>query len=341
MEPRKNLVLFTGTSHHKMREAVSKWIGLFESKYGAGNSVRIEAGKFPPEMVSTELLSPPFFVEKRLVVFEGLPSAKAKKSDRGEDSDGAPKDGAAEKIEAAVLDSWNAIPESTVAVFVSPDADTKSKLFVRLSEEGTVRRFDAWDTDGAAKYVMDRLPNIDVPGRRILVERTYGNDALLSDAVERLSLAFGDAKIGKTEAEEALPAVAETDVFEFSAAIASFDAVRALTLLASASERESPRKLLPIVVGEIRKTLYVDVLRKSGFQKGEIAGILGMKSSWGVDKRPPLSDAAYERVFKLYERLVEFDAAWKTGTAAGGDDAEMFGNGMLRAMLGGAQENSR
>lgn len=89
MEPRKNLVLFTGDSPHKLREELSKWTDLFVSKYGSGNDVRVDPERFPSEMVSTELLSPPFFAEKRLVVFEGIPAEAAKRAkDDGDEETG-------------------------------------------------------------------------------------------------------------------------------------------------------------------------------------------------------------------------------------------------------------
>jgi DNA polymerase III delta subunit len=336
MEKRRNLVLFTGNSPTKLRAELSKWVEIFETKFGEGNSVRIEAGTFQPEMVVTELLSPPFFVEKRLVIFEGVPKGKAKKdapgAAEGPTADAKTFDPAA-KIEAAVLSVFDTIPDSTVAVFVSEEPDAKSELGKRLLSEGDVRRFDSFDAAGAEAYVRENLPGLDVAGRRELSARTAGNDALLTDAVERLSLAFGDKSIGLKQVEEAVPKILESDVFALADAVAAMDPVRTAKLLRAAMATDSPRKTFPVVMGELRKTLYIATLRDAGASKSEIQEALEMKSAWGIDKRQRLSQEAHDRLFTLYERLVEFDADSKTGNAPGEDDDEIFENGILRALM--------
>lgn len=105
-----------------------------------------------------------------------------------------------------MLAAFDSIPDSTVAVFVSERPNPKSELLERLLRTASVKRFGSWDRVGAAKYAKDRLPRLDSSGLSALLARTgYGNgnekrppvgdDKKLADAVERLSLAFGDAPV--------------------------------------------------------------------------------------------------------------------------------------------------
>ncbi|MDQ1343766.1 MAG: polymerase subunit delta, partial [Patescibacteria group bacterium] len=125
MEIRKNLILFTGDSSAVLRKNLSSWMGSFAEKYGDSNVATVRIGETDPASVVSELLSMPFFAEKRLVVFEGIPRLRSlgssKSEESGNDSEESfenPSDPAA-AVEAAVLSVFDKIPDSTFAIFVS------------------------------------------------------------------------------------------------------------------------------------------------------------------------------------------------------------------------------
>lgn len=121
-------------------------------------------------------------------------------------------------------------------------------------------------------------------------------------------------------------------MFKVAEALASFDPVRTVGLLRAAAQTESVRMAFAVAMGDLRKTLYVQALRRVGKTDAEIGSALGL-TAWQLDKRPPMGDAKYARLARLYDALVRFDAASKTGLAAGGDDLETVENGLLSAIL--------
>lgn len=148
MEKRRNLILFTGDSSAALRKNLSAWTASFVEKYGDSNVATIRIGETDPAFVASELLSMPFFADKRLVVFEGVPRLRAGGStaqDEGPDAEDAGADNASDPaaaIEAAVLSVFEKIPESTIVIFVSETPNKVSALYKKLVAEGDVKAFE-------------------------------------------------------------------------------------------------------------------------------------------------------------------------------------------------------
>lgn len=136
--PKNNVILFTGDSSAALRKNLSAWTDAFVGKYGDMNVATVRVGETQPSSVATELLSTPFFAEKRLVIFENVPRPKGKGAAASEDEDSAPEDNAtdpAAQIEAAVLSIFDSIPDSTFAIFVSETPAKVSALYKKLVAE--------------------------------------------------------------------------------------------------------------------------------------------------------------------------------------------------------------
>lgn len=339
MEKRKNLILFTGNSSASLRKNLSTWIEAFVSKYGDSNVARIRAGETDPSQVASELLSMPFFSEKRLAVFEGVPRQKggrAAKSDDDSGSDspvGESSGDPVSQIEAAVLSVFDAIPEWTFAIFVSEDPDKTSALYKKLLAEGDVKTFEALTGEGAEEFVRNRLPGISPAAARALVKRTEGDERRLRGAVEKLSLAYGDERIGEKEVDEAEEAGSDQKSFAVADAIVAGDVEKAVSTLRAVTEKDSPYAVFPAVVSTIRKTLQIETLRRSGSDDAAIMKALELKSAWELSKRPKLSEKSYRGISKAYASLVAFEADWRTGNAPGEDEAAALECAVVSAVL--------
>ncbi len=160
-----------------MRKNLSAWTASFVEKYGDMNVATVRVGETPASSVATELLSTPFFAEKRLVVFEGIPRQKGKSSASSDETEDAVPDEAsadpAAQIEAAVLSVFASVPDSTFAIFVSENPAKNSSLYKKLVAEGTVKEFSAMDEAGAKAYITENLPGITAKAMLALYDRVY------------------------------------------------------------------------------------------------------------------------------------------------------------------------
>lgn len=68
-----NIVFFTGQNHIFLRRDVSAWTEVFAKKYGEHNISRIDKDSIGKVSIASELLTPVFLGEKRLIIIEGVP----------------------------------------------------------------------------------------------------------------------------------------------------------------------------------------------------------------------------------------------------------------------------
>lgn len=145
-------------------------------KYGDMNVATVRVGETPASSVATELLSTPFFAEKRLVIFEGIPRLKGKNAAASDDENSPAEDNAtdpAAQIEAAVLSVFDSIPDSTFAIFVSETPAKVSALYKKLVAQGTVKEFAAMDEAGTKAYIVENLRGITPRAMLALYDRVY------------------------------------------------------------------------------------------------------------------------------------------------------------------------
>lgn len=352
MEKRRNLILFTGDSSAALRKNLSAWTASFVEKYGDSNVATIRIGETDPAFVASELLSMPFFADKRLVVFEGVPRLRAGGStaqDEGPDAEDAGADNASDPaaaIEAAVLSVFEKIPESTIAIFVSETPNKVSALYKKLVAEGDVKAFEGLHAGNVEDFVRDRLPGITGKALSALVERSVKNpdrkrnepmeidDRKIRNAVEKLSLGYGESAIGEKELDEAEPPLSNQKAFSIADAVLAGKLNEAVSILRSVLEKDSPFVVFPTVASMVRKALHVEMLRRSGKAPAEIAEITGY-NAWYVSNRGRMSDAEYRAAQAAYSALVKFETDWRTGNAPGEDDAAALECGLVSAVLAG------
>lgn len=346
MEKRKNLILFTGDASEPLRKHLSAWMDAFVAKYGETNVAKIRVADTSPDQVVTELLSMPFFSEKRLVVLDGIPKA-ARRAASADEAVEIPTSEASsdseDAVEAAVLSVFGSIPDSTVAVFVSETPNVKSPLFKRISDEGEVKTFGGLTERGAWDYVRERLPGATDRAIRTMIEATASNterrfnedpkpdDRKLRSLVEKLSLGYGEAKIDVDELAAAERFETETKAYSLPDPILAGDAVAVLKSVREVLSKDSPFTVFPTIATMVRKRLHAETLRRFGASDSEVQKATGMTPT--QISRSKMSEPQYLRAKAAYGVLVRFEAAWRTGNAPGKDDAEAVENAFLAAAL--------
>lgn len=247
-------------------------------KYGDMNVATVRMGETPASSVATELLSTPFFAEKRLVVFEGIPRQKGKGQTSASEDEDAPSEDAgtdpAAQIEAAVLSVFATIPESTFAIFVSENPAKNSALYKKLAMEGTVKEFAAMDEAGAKAYITENLPGITPRAMLALYDRVYVkpdkykgiagglDERRLRTAVEKLYLGYGDSRISEKEVDEAEPQSSDFKAFSIGDHVIRGDMDSAMSTVRALLAKESPFAILPSIIWTVRNRLHIEFLRR-------------------------------------------------------------------------------
>lgn len=194
--------------------------------------------------------------------------------------------------------------------------------------------------------MRDRLPGITGKALSALVERSVKNpdrkrnepmeidDRKIRNAVEKLSLGYGESAIGEKELDEAEPPLSNQKAFSIADAVLAGKLNEAVSILRSVLEKDSPFVVFPTVASMVRKALHVEMLRRSGKAPAEIAEITGY-NAWYVSNRGRMSDAEYRAAQAAYSALVKFETDWRTGNAPGEDDAAALECGLVSAVLAG------
>jgi hypothetical protein len=73
-----NIVFFTGSNHIFLRRDLDAWIDIFAKKYGEYNISRLDKESITKTNIGSELLTPVFLGEKRLIVLEDIPFSASK-----------------------------------------------------------------------------------------------------------------------------------------------------------------------------------------------------------------------------------------------------------------------
>jgi DNA polymerase III delta subunit len=84
--PRPNIVFFTGPNHIFLRRDLDAWIDIFAKKYGEYNISRLDKENISKINIQSELLTPVFLGEKRLIVIENIPFVASQKDEASESS---------------------------------------------------------------------------------------------------------------------------------------------------------------------------------------------------------------------------------------------------------------
>ena len=135
--PRPNIVFFTGTNHVFLRRDLHAWVDIFSKKYGEYNISRFDRESFMKMNLHSELLTPVFLGEKRLIILEGIPfSTYSKENENSDDMASKTND-----LELSLIQALDHIPPTTIVLFVSSEPDKRKILYKKLIAEATVKEY--------------------------------------------------------------------------------------------------------------------------------------------------------------------------------------------------------
>jgi len=286
-------------------------------EYDTLNYVELEGRSLSKEALQHHADVPPFLGDHRLIVVHGLLTRLA----GGKTSS---KQKTPSSWQQWLVTYLSTVPASTILVFVEdrelPARNAVVRAIVALGENGKVMNFRAPNPRGDeleqwviahAKKLGARLER----GAAADLASFIGPDLrLIHSELLKLSVYALDRPITRADVRLLTPYAQQANIFAMVDALGNRQTSQAFRLLAQLrNEGAHPLYLLTMIVRQFRLLLQVNDLSGQGMQQDAIAKRLKMKP-WMVRK---LSSQArrYQQaqLLAIYDRLLDVDAAIKTG----------------------------
>jgi DNA polymerase-3 subunit delta len=306
-------------SRHQALEAIKKSIG--DPAALMPNTIILDGRTVTPEQLRNACETVPFLAEKRLVVVEGLLERfeTPQKNNRKK----APRQvEQAEEIKKFV-DVAKTVPAFSELVILSGIVKAANPLLREFSTVGKIESFpllkQARMTQWVELHVKDTGGNISPQAVATLV-RFVGNDLwTMSNEVEKLVLYATGRRIEEADVKAVVSHTREESVFTLvDAVLESRGGLAQETLQQLLRAGAEPVYLLTMIVRQARIIFLVKEMRARGSSRSEIQKKLGLASDFLVRKAWDQSEKySSARLHELYHRLLETDAAIKTGRLEG------------------------
>jgi DNA polymerase-3 subunit delta len=263
-----------------------------------------------PQLINT-CSTVPFLANCRLVIVEGLlerfdQSAATKRAELSEWQ--------------TFVDFVPAKPPTTILVLVDGKIAKSNPLLRKLAKIAKVQEFPALKRDGLQHWVQARVAGraatISPRAARLLTE-TAGEDLwVLANEIEKLSLYAKGRQIEEEDVRRVTSSAREASIFAMVDAIAEKRLPAAMRLLHQLlTEGTPPTHLLTMMSRQVRLMVQAKELsRQTRLSSDEKRVQLGVSWNYPVDKLLSQSaDHSKERLFAIYEKILDTDLAIKTG----------------------------
>jgi DNA polymerase-3 subunit delta len=300
-----------------------------------------------PELIHT-CDAIPFFGDRRLVIIEGLlvrfdPHSRKKAGESGEQGGPHPPSpslsgrGGAEgggegedevvplgSLAEELIDYLGRLPETTRLIFVEPrtlkpanpvlryaQKAGKKHAYVKAFTPPKPRELDDW----IRRRVVAKGGSI-APSALTLLEAYLGNDLRLVDGeLDKLLTFVGPGQpITEGVVRQLVAAVQESSIFDLVDAIGLRDQRRAMTLLEEMLDAgQPPTYLMTMIVRQFRILLQLKELNGQHLGPEQLRERTGLHSFVVEKGLRQARNFSLEMLESIYGRLVELDAAMKTG----------------------------
>lgn len=273
--PKSNVTLFTGENTLFIERERDKWLELFTDKHGAHNISRLYPSS-AKELIQSELTTLPFLSDKRLVVLEDF-MVKIASDETSEDATPVLS---ASNTEEWIIDHIEDVPDSTIVVFIQSKPGLTNKLYKKLLQVSTVRRFEELASTDLRAYVKNRLPNIEFSAISKLLAYKNNHLASIDAEIEKLGLFKPEATITDADIETYVISDIETNIFRLLDGLLALDRATALRELKTLLLTNSVFAIFSGLMSNLRRILYIHALLKGKYAPSEITEILEIKPFW-------------------------------------------------------------
>ncbi len=247
----------------------------------------------------------PFFSDYRLIIIE---------------------DSGLFKNQSELSELCNALPESTIIIFVETEVDKRNKLFKMVRDRGTVSEMNGLDEKNLKLFVASLLEQ---EGRKIteamviyLLDKIGTDMVNICNEVEKIvSYTIGRDVIQKEDIDAVVTTQITGKIFQMIDAIGSKQSSKALSLYYDLlSVREKPMSILFLITRHFNILLQVKDLQAQGFGSPSIVEKVGI---------PPFSVNKYLAQTKNFT-----DKRLKAALEFGADIEEKIKTGRMAEKIG-------
>jgi DNA polymerase-3 subunit delta len=295
------ITTLTGDNSYLILEQVAKTKKSFLSKYDELGLERLDAEEVTFERLKEALLSPPFFVEHKLVIIKNA---------------GANKE-FMEQLEQII----DAIPDSTDTLLVIPKIDKRAKYAKVLKERTQLKEFGVSSTHELSAWVVSTAKELGATIQQAdalyLVERVGSNQATLRHELEKLVLV--NPTITRDLINEHTELLPQSTVFELLDAAFAGNYKKALAIY----EEQRRLRVEPLaILGMVAWQLHILAIVATAKDKtpGDIAKEAKVHPFVVNKSKNALKKLSYSRLKGLVSEALELDIRLKS-KAIYADDA--------------------
>jgi DNA polymerase III delta subunit len=345
METKNNIIAFTGNLPRTLYRSVLQWKKLFQEKYGEFGISHISLGNFSADELKAEIESPPFLIEKKLVIISVSIDGNTKNS-----------------IKFGEEDFWASVfsntPNETTVVlygFKPPVLDSAKKTYTRskktstrskkketvsqeeveqcildaIREQGKEKKFELLSISDFKKYIQEQLPKISITNAELLIRRLGNSPESIENEVQKLALASSES-ISSEIIIENTRENSETSAFEVLDMLIAWNTKKAYELIKTQLIVEDGMSLLRWYIGALRKpALYCALIL--GWKTASIALKISGIHEYAWKKYFTLSDSKKRSIVQLYLGCIQIDTQGKTWRLIG--DSDGYEHGILSEIL--------
>lgn len=258
------------------------------------------------ESVYEDLITPPFFTDKKMIVLKNLYFLTTKK---------LKKDNSEIEYFEKCLDN-----DSKEVIFViyhvGKDFDERKKIVKRLRKEAKFFEIDKVNhyklSDSTRQAVKRRNAIIDDDALELLLSRL--GDSLNNVVMEVEKLCLYDEHITYEAVDKLVSKPLDENVFALTSAILQRDRQKMFSIYKDLMIlNEEPIKLIVLIAGQMRLIYQVKLLDRKGYTDKEIGKILGINPYRLKYLRQEGKDFDLNELLKCLDALSKLDVEIKTG----------------------------
>ncbi len=292
--------------------ALREQLGVADS-----NVVRLDA-RATLNDIAAATQSASFFAEPRLVIIEGLAERfGGRRRTAGRGGRGRSAGAGASELDQLVEVLSN-LPDTTTVAFL--DAEPSAGFLDALKPIATARSFAVKRGDDVRRWADARVKarggSISHAALEGLCEMVDGHHiGELAQEIDKLIAYTAGRRVELHDVEEVGTGAVQHQTWDLTDAIIAGRADRALRVLQLMDEKEHPAQLLhAMIVRQYRQVMVAQTMLKEGFSATQIGERLGITHPFPLGKViDQASRYPAARLEQAYRRLLESDAAFKTG----------------------------
>ncbi len=309
------LYILTGADDFSMNEelaGIKKSLG--DPALLVTNTSLLEGQQLTPGQLQEVCMAMPFLAPKRLVIVHGLLERfGAQKGRLKKEKNSQPPD---YKAFAGIV---NALPESTLLVFIDGEIKLKNTLLKELLPKSKFKTFPLLRNARLRQWIQQRVKkeggSISAPAVALLEKMVGSNLWIMAGEVSKLVLFAWGRSIEEEDVRQVVGYSQHVNIFNMvDAVLESRGSAAQQAIQQLFSEGLAPPYLLFMLTKQARRLIQAKDMAKRGNSAYDIQQKLGITSDF-VWRKTSEQAGRYSagRLKELYHRLLEADISIKTG----------------------------